>query len=1069
VSTPGSGKLTQQSSLRVPESAPQGTDGAPSFRRAGTIHGLFSWCVREFPGATALVHGGSRLTYAELDALSDHYACELERAGVVPGDFVPVAMKRSAHLVAMLLGVLKRGAAYSAMDTSAPQPRLAALVARLRPRLVVTGMEGPWPAPSWMPADYAPAGPRRRPGPVPAGAGDPCTVLFTSGSTGTPKGVVSAHRGTVRLFDDCDWMPLGPGVTMPQMASASWDGFTVDCWGPLLTGGTTVIVDEPILVPAALSELRGRDGVNVVFLTPSLFNMLTDEDVRSFSGLDAVLIGGEKASPVHARRFIESNPGTRLINLYGPSECGILVTAHDISLADCESPDGIPLGHAVPHTRIHILDGPRVCQAGELGEICLAGAGLAIGYLDDAELTARQFTDAGIEGTRTRIYRTGDLGHWSPDGNLCFDGRMDLQVQVHGYRVEPEEIEQTAAQVSGVTMTAVVPLRRDGQVDALALFYASPQAGLSEAALRAELSRRLPAYLVPRRIRRLDRFPLLASGKLDRKLMEAIVSAAEPEAVPAGEPAVPAARAVPEAAVAGEPRSATEIAVAGVFAEILGAQAVPRTVSFFELGGDSLSVARVCARLGQIIGAKVQVSQVFRTPSVAQLAAWLDAAASAPATVATPGTEPGADGLIPLTPMQSVHVDKQLATKLSWWVDGALDEDALMRAATDLHRRHQPLHARYVVSGDGRGKAVLPADPGEAEFHRLPPAADDAAAVEAARAVLKRPFKIDQGELWRCVLVRSLATGRRLFGVSAHHIAFDGTSARVLITELSEAYAARVAGSAPRFAGPAATLADFETDYRDQVAASDPQAQRRFWANELRGLRPSRFPGHSGAPPSFLGPAAARRFTVEAGQLRPWEEYGPSRGMTPFVWMAAAYTDALIKAGADPDLSLWFAYAKRGNDLLDRGMTSRMGIALLRPNAPFRRGGNLLTRTRDAYNKARAAQDLFLDPKEMRRALEELGIDYAPLQGCPYLLFHDMHRPAIRLGDARVRYASEVFTWTSIGAELCLEVQAGPAGFAMALVIRTDVYPVELAGTIGELLSETIGEGPERLALRTAS
>lgn len=977
---------------------------------------------------------------------------------------MPVAMKRSAHLVGTLLGVLKRGAAYSAMDTSAPQPRLAALVARLRPRLVVTSMNGPWPVPAWAPARYDPAAPRYRPSPVPAGPGDPCTILFTSGSTGTPKGVVSAHRGTVRLFDDCDWMPLGPGVTMPQMASASWDGFTVDCWGPLLTGGTTVIVDEPILVPAALGELRKRDGVNVVFLTPSLFNMLVDEGVQSFSGLNAVLIGGEKASPIHARRFIESNPGTRLINLYGPSECGILVTAHDISLADCGSADGIPLGHAVPHTAIHVLDGTRVCQAGQRGEICLAGPGLAIGYHDDAELTARQFTDVGIEGTRTRVYRTGDLGHWSRTGELCFDGRMDLQVQVHGYRVEPEEIEQAAAQVSGVTMTAVVPLRRNGQVDALALFYASPEAGLSEAGLQAELSRRLPAYLVPRRIRRLDRFPLLASGKLDRKLMEAIVSAAEPATTPAGEPAPPAGSA---ASSAGQPKGATEIAVARVFAEILGIDGVPRTVSFFELGGDSLSVARVCSRLGQVIGSKVQVSQVFRTPTVAQLAAWLDAASNAPAAAAA--TEPGTGHLVPLTPMQSVHLDKQLATKLSWWIDGALDEDALVRAATDLHRRHQPLHARYVVSGPGAGQATLPADPGEAEFHRLPPAADDAAAVEAIRAVLKEPFKIDQGELWRCVLVRSAATGRSLFGVAAHHVAFDGTSARVLITELSTAYAARAAGSAPLFAEPAATLADFAADYRDQVAAASPEAQRRYWANELRGLRPSRFPGHSGVPPSFLGPAAAQRFVMKADQLKPWEAYGPSRGMTPFVWMAAAYTDALIKAGADPDLSLWFAYAKRGNDLLDRGMTSRMGIALLRPNAPARQGGNLLTRMRDAYNKARAAQDLFLDPHELHRTLDELRIEYAPLQGCPYLLFHDMSRPAIRLGDVPIRYASEVFTWTSIGAELCLEVQAGSDGFSMALVTRTDVYPVELAGTIGELLFETIGEGPERLAQRTAS
>lgn len=189
--------------------------------------------------------------------------------------------------------------------------------------------------------------------------------------------------------------------------------------------------------------------------------------------------------------------------------------------------------------------------------------------------------------------------------------------------------------------------------------------------------------------------------------------------------------------------------------------------------------------------------------------------------------------------------------------------------------------------------------------------------------------------------------------------------------------------------------------------------------------------------------------------------------MTPFTWVAAAYTDAMIKAGAEPDLGLLFAYAKRGNDLLDRGMTSRMGLAFLRPNGPARAGQDLLARTHDAYRKARAAQDLFLDPAEMERALDHLGLAHRPLQGCPYLLFHDIHKPRIRLGDVTVTDA-QVGGWTSIGAEVCLEVQAVPAGFAARLVVRTDVYPAGMAGTIGGLFIETIDEGPERLAARTS-
>jgi mycobactin peptide synthetase MbtE len=509
--------------------ARRGEDGTPSsFGRGGTMHELFASCVARHPDAVALVHRADRLTYSELDALSDHYAVALELAGVGYGDVVPVVMRRSPELVGLLLAVLKRGAAYSAMDPQWPAERLTALIARLHARLVVTEADGPysgpWPVPAWTPPRYDPAAPARRPSPTRAGADDPCMILFTSGSTGPPKAVIAPHRGVVRLYDECEWMPAGPDMTMPQLSASSWDGFVVDCWGPLLTGGTTILVDDQILLPDTLGELRDRHGVNVVFLTPSLFNMLVEEGVRAFAGIPAVLIGGERASQAHARRFLEHHPEARLVNLYGPTECGVLVTAHDITVRDCASPDGIPLGRAVPYTGIHVLDGDTACDVGQRGEICLAGAGLAIGYLDDPEAMARSFAEVEVDGVRRRVYRTGDLGHWSSDRRLCFDGRGDLQVQVQGFRVEPAEIELAAAQVPGVTMPTVVPLMRDGEIAALALFYTSQQAHVSEAELRAELARQLPAYLVPSRIRRLDRLPVLTNGKLDRKLLEMMVA-----------------------------------------------------------------------------------------------------------------------------------------------------------------------------------------------------------------------------------------------------------------------------------------------------------------------------------------------------------------------------------------------------------------------------------------------------------------------------------------------------------------------------------------------------------------
>lgn len=1068
----------QRDSLHTGDPALRGADDVPpSFHRGGTMHDLFADCAGRYPGATAVVHHESRLTYSELDALSDHYAEALERAGVGPGDLVPIVMRRSPALVGLMLAVLKRGAAYSVMDPRWPADRLAGLVARLRARLVVTETGGTWAVPAWAPPGFDPTAPARRASPVSVGPDDPCAILFTSGSTGEPKGVICTHRGTVRLFDACDWMPAGPGVAMPQVSAPSWDGFALDGWGPLLTGGMTVLVDEPVLVPEALSELRDRDGVNAVFLTSSLFNMLVDEGVQAFAGIATVLIGGEKASPVHARRLLENHPGVRLINVYGPTECGVIATTHTVVLADCDAAEGIPLGRAVPYTGIYVLDGTRVCDEGEVGEICLAGGGLAAGYLDDAELTARRFVDVEVDGVGQRLYRTGDLGHVSGDGSLCFDGRMDLQVKVHGFRIEPEEIEVVAAGVAGVTMSAVVPLRRDGQVDALALFYASPQAQIGEADVRGELTRQLPGYLVPRRIRRLDTFPLLTNGKLDRRLLEAIVSAAEPPAAPAAQPA---------AASADDPRGATETAVAGIFAEILAIASVSRVVSFFDLGGDSLAVGRVCARLEQATGAKVTASQVFRTPTVEGLAAWLDASRDAAShATATPRsgqpqddapeekdmvTEPSPGTLVALTPMQAAMVPTPLVSEVAWWIDGPVDVDALELAAGDVQRRHQSLYARYIVSGPAMGHAMVPAEAGAVQFHRLPPADTDAAAAGAVRAVLAQPLQIEDGEVWRCAVVRSTATGYSLFGVFAHQAAFDGWSASILAADLSTAYAARVAGTEPLFAAPTASLAEYEAGYRQQVAAIDIAAQRQYWRGEFHDLQPSYLPGRTTEPAGPVGPVASPAFTVEPAHLLPWEAYGRSKGMTAFVWIAAAYTEALIRAGAAPDLGLMVTTANRGNELFDRTITCRIGPACLRPNGPTRNGQHLLARMHEAYTNAMGAMDLLLNTAEVSRAAGLSPTDPPRLQAMPFIVYQDPIQ-ALRLGDAMVTLAPEFGPTTPEFAfiDLRLHVQRRSAGeLRVTMVVRSDLYPAELASDIGRLFLDVIRDGPAALEQRTA-
>jgi amino acid adenylation domain-containing protein len=585
------------------------------------VHELFDWCVARWPHAVAVRHGGRRITYAQLAAASHAYAADLEDAGVGPGQVVPVLLPRSPELLAVLLAVLRRGAAYAALDPRWPRARLAALIGRLDGPLLVTGESGPWAKPVWAvpPTPFEELlSEGRRATPVAVGGDDPSAVFFTSGSTGTPKGVLTAHRGNVRLFDDWAFAPVGGGAVMPQALAATWDAFGLDSWSVLLGGGTLVVLEDTLELARRLRELVAEDGVDTVFLPTAVFHMAVDTDLDAFRGLRIVGTGGERLSPGHARRFLDAHPGIPLHNMYGPVESTIAATGHVVRPADCAEETGVPIGRPFPNTGVHVVDGERLCAVGESGEICLSGAGLALGYLDEPGLTAQKFTElpVGPGGAPVRVYRTGDLGHWSDEGLVYFDGRVDRQVKLRGFRVELDDVERNAREAAGVGACAVVPLTGpDGACEDLSLFYVPVGDGsgplLDEGGLREVLARRLPGYLVPGQIHRLDMLPVLEDRKVDVRALAAL-----------------AVRLRGRGADGEAPEGATEQALAELFGEVLGVASVPRDASFFSLGGTSLTAAQLSGRLQERFGTRLRLAEIFDAPSVRALAPLLEAAAA---------------------------------------------------------------------------------------------------------------------------------------------------------------------------------------------------------------------------------------------------------------------------------------------------------------------------------------------------------------------------------------------------------------------------------------------------------
>ncbi|MGW8358872.1 amino acid adenylation domain-containing protein [Streptomyces wedmorensis] len=451
------------------------------------------------PDAIALVSGTERVSYRRLDDVADAYARELVDLGVAPGHVVPVVLPRSHSLVAVLLAILKCGAAYAALDHRWPAERIAMVTGTLDTPVVITETPGPG---CWSPGTRRPDEATRLGGSpvetaVPHTA--PAAVFFTSGTTGTPKGVVSPHQATTRLFVRDGFADFGPGRVMPQAAPASWDAFSLELWGMLTTGGTSVIVESDYFFPNDLQELIKDEGVDTLWLTSSLFNLFVDENVGCFSGLAQVLTGGERLSAAHARAFLATHPGMTLINGYGPVESCVFVTTHTVSREDCDHPDGVPVGRPVPSTTVHILDGITPLQPGSAGEICVAGTGLADGYLNNDRATAVGFVTVDIAGKPSRLYRTGDRGVLGEDGLLHFLGRADRQVKIAGHRIEPAEVEAVARSLPGVGDCAVIPVPKPdgGGYDRLAMFYipSDRQSGDGPESVRESLIAVLPRYL----------------------------------------------------------------------------------------------------------------------------------------------------------------------------------------------------------------------------------------------------------------------------------------------------------------------------------------------------------------------------------------------------------------------------------------------------------------------------------------------------------------------------------------------------------------------------------------------
>ncbi|MEH1799485.1 MAG: non-ribosomal peptide synthetase [Nostoc sp.] len=579
------------------------------------IHQLFEAQVEKTPDAVALIFNNQQLTYRDLNIRANQLAQYLQTLGVGTETLVGICIERSLEMVVALLAILKTGGAYVPLDPGYPQERLAFMLSDTHVPVLLTKKELVAKLPTHtafvicLDADWNGIAKNKTENlSTRVTADNLAYVMYTSGSTGTPKGVSVIHRGVVRLVKETNYAHLTAEEIILQLAPISFDASTFEIWGCLLNGGKLVICPPNTPSLEELGQIIQQYQITTLWLTAGLFHLIVDEKIDALKSLRQLLAGGDVLSVPHVQKFLQTVENCQLINGYGPTENTTFTCYYPIT-APLQANVSIPIGRPIANTQVYILDNNlQSVSIGEAGELYIGGDGLARGYLNRADLTAEKFIYHSFDSNlATRLYKTGDLARYLPDGNIEFLGRIDNQVKIRGFRIELGEIEREIAQHPDVR-EIVVLARQDEAGEKQLTAYIIPQynSKYTHNKLRGFLQQRLPNYMVPSAFVMLESLPLTANGKVDRHKL----------------PAPGRERPQLEQAYI-SPQTDLERLLAGILSELLKIDRVGIDDNFFDLGATSISILQVAARVQQELGIELSAVKLFQYSTIGSLANYL--------------------------------------------------------------------------------------------------------------------------------------------------------------------------------------------------------------------------------------------------------------------------------------------------------------------------------------------------------------------------------------------------------------------------------------------------------------
>jgi amino acid adenylation domain-containing protein len=1058
--------------------------------RESCAHHLFEAGARQTPDAVAVSLAGRETPFAELERRANAVAARLRAAGVGPESRVAVLMERGPELAAALLGVLKAGGAYVPIDPEYPAERTAWVLedsgaaavlthaaARARlPRVAVPVLDvaeiDPALAESWTSVE------------VPADA--LAYVIHTSGSTGRPKGVGVTHRALAAHNRALvGLLGLTAADRVAQIASIGFD-ISVEEIFPTWAAGAAVVFRPAEVSGLGEGFLRwiAEERISVLNLPTAFWDAWTAELAASGARVPAcvrlVVVGGERARPATLAQWRRAaGEDVRWINSYGPTETTVTATSWE-PRGDADGE--IPIGAPIAGWTARVLDDAlRPVAAGEPGELCVGGVGVARGYLGRPGLTAERFVpDAASGRPGARAYRTGDRVRWTETESakvreyesalgpreddrtlalshsrtlaLQFLGRMDDQVKIGGFRVEPGEVESVLCAHPELAGGAVVAREEGGRMRLVA-YAVARDASLEVGAVRRWLRARLPGYMVPSAILLLDALPLTAHGKVDRRALPA--------------PAMPAA----PSADAGD----TVSILSAIWGEVLGAPRVEADDDFFDLGGHSLLAMQALARVRHRCGVELPVRALFDAPTPALLAAEVDAARAGAASTRPPLRPAVRDEPLPPSFAQQrlwfLHQMDPASPfyniPLSIRLTGELDPDALRRALAEVVRRHEALRTTFAEGEAGTVQVLHPVPAAFplplADLRALP---DDEAEAEARRLaarVAEQPFDLTRDVMLRALLVR-MEDDAHLLVLNLHHVAGDGWSLAVLYAELGALYHAFSRGEPSPLAPLPVQYADYAVWQREWLKDDVLERQLAYWREALAGAPAElRLATDRPRPAVQSHRGKVHRFRVPAATAERVRELARAEGATPYMVLLAAYDALLHRWSGETDLVVGSPVAGRVSERLEGLIGFFVNTMAVRVDV----GGDpsfreLVGRARRAALDAFAHQDLSFE-----RVVEELrperSLSRAPLFQVSLIL---QNTPAAVLELPRVTLRTEPVDSGTAKFDLSVELTETADGMAGEAEFATDLFDEATVARMMAQLAALLGAATARPAER---